>query len=79
MPFQWIQLARALVARPRYLFADEPTGNLDYTNSVNVADAIWEFLEASMGVVMATHDLELAKRCDRMITLRDGVPKRADG
>ena len=62
-------IARALVNRPRYLFADEPTGNLDTANSANVFELL-RGLDAT--VVVATHDRSLLRPEDRIITLKDG-------
>ena len=66
-------LCRALMNRPRILLADEPTGSLDETTAAMVFDLLMN-LARSEGVtlLMATHDLSLAKACDRMITMHDG-------
>ena len=70
---QRLALARALAARPRLLFADEPTGNLDSVNAAQVADLIFE-LSAAAGaaLVLVTHDRALARRADRLVTMSDG-------
>jgi ABC-type lipoprotein export system ATPase subunit len=71
---QRVALARALVNRPEILFADEPTASLDRRN----ADIIWDLMESlnreeGLTVVVATHNMELASRASRVISLRDGA------
>jgi putative ABC transport system ATP-binding protein len=67
-------LARAFINRPKILFADEPTGNLDAETGGNVIEIIFA-LNASAGtaLVLVTHDLELAKRAQRIIRLKGGM------
>ncbi len=70
---QRVAIARALANRPRVLLADEPTGNLD----VGTSDRVFaELLDAvrgqGMAALIATHNPELARRMDRVVTLRDG-------
>lgn len=70
---QRVAVGRALITQPRVLIADEPTGNLDR----KTGDAIFElFLNAvsseGVALVLTTHNLALAERCDRTITLTDG-------
>jgi putative ABC transport system ATP-binding protein len=70
---QRVALARAFVHRPRLLFADEPTGNLDGETSARVQDLLFELnREAGTALVVVTHDAELAARCERTIRLRSG-------
>ena len=59
---------------PRVLLADEPTGNLDPRTSEHVFVALTELVEASgLAVVVATHNLDIAARMHRRVTLRDGL------
>ena len=71
---QRVALARAVIAQPPVLLADEPTGNLDQSNGSQIMDLIFG-LKESLGVtlIMVTHDMGLARRCDRIISLRDGM------
>jgi len=63
-----------LIGRPPLLLADEPTGNLDQTTGNQIIDLLFTMAGAqNTTVVMVTHDVALAKRCDRIIRLRDGV------
>jgi lipoprotein-releasing system ATP-binding protein len=70
---QRVALARALVGRPRVIVADEPTGNLDSKTSEGVFE-LFGRLQAERGItfVIATHNMELARRADRLVRLVDG-------
>lgn len=66
-------VARALANRPFLLLADEPTGNLDSGNGSRVVDLFMQQVrEQGLGIVMATHNPEIAARCDRVVRMRDG-------
>ena len=70
---QRVAICRALINDPKIIFADEPTGNLDSENSNGIIDLLMELhREQNMTLVMATHNLEVAERADRIIRLLDG-------
>ena len=70
---QRVAIARAVANAPRILLADEPTGNLDPRTSDHVFSALTQLVRASgLAVVVATHNMEIAGRMDRRVTLRDG-------
>jgi putative ABC transport system ATP-binding protein len=70
---QRVALARALAPRPALILADEPTGNLDATTGAEVMELLFA-LKARSGatLLLITHDVALAKRCDRIVTMADG-------
>jgi putative ABC transport system ATP-binding protein len=71
---QRVALARAFINRPKILFADEPTGNLDSETGKLVIENLFALnAEAGTTLVLVTHDLELAKRAGRVIRLKGGV------
>ena len=71
---QRVAVARAFAHRPRLLFADEPTGNLDAANGANVIALLAELnRELGTTLVLVTHDPELASRARRVLRLRDGA------
>jgi putative ABC transport system ATP-binding protein len=70
---QRVALARAFINRPKILFCDEPTGNLDGDTSHAMVDLIFGLnREKGTTLVLVTHDPELARKCQRMIRLRSG-------
>jgi putative ABC transport system ATP-binding protein len=76
---QRVGLARAFAARPRLLFADEPTGNLDRETGRSVADLLFALNhESGTTLVIVTHDLELAGRASRIVHLDAGRVTRID-
>ena len=71
---QRVAVARAFANRPKLLFADEPTGNLDAVNGQNVVELLAELnRELGTTIVLVTHEPELAARADRTLRLRDGA------
>jgi lipoprotein-releasing system ATP-binding protein len=69
---QRVAIARALANQPAVLLADEPTGNLDKKNSELVAEIFHDISSRGQAIVMVTHDLALAQRARRMVTMEDG-------
>ncbi len=70
---QRVALARALAPRPPILFADEPTGNLDAATGEGIVALLFRRLaETGATLILITHDRDLADRCDRVVTMRDG-------
>lgn len=70
---QRVALARAFVIRPKILFADEPTGNLDSTTGDTIINLLFELnKENQTTLVLVTHDQRLAERCERTIELKAG-------
>jgi len=71
---QRVALARAFINRPRILFCDEPTGNLDGATAQAMTELIFGLNhERGTTLVLVTHDLELARRCSRILRLRGGA------
>jgi len=70
---QRVAIARAFACEAEVLFCDEPTGNLDSSNSELIANLIFDaFEQSSSALIIVTHDLALADRCDQKIELIDG-------
>jgi putative ABC transport system ATP-binding protein len=70
---QRVALARALAPRPSLIFADEPTGNLDGRTGAEIVEMLFRLQrERGSTLVLVTHDDALARRCDRIVRLRDG-------
>ncbi|QAY70525.1 ABC transporter ATP-binding protein [Xylanimonas protaetiae] len=71
---QRVVISRALINRPSVIFADEPTGNLDSNTGATVESILFD-LNRTQGItlVVVTHDEELAARCDRAVTIADGL------
>jgi ABC-type lipoprotein export system ATPase subunit len=69
---QRVCIARAMAAVPRFVLADEPTGQLDHATSELVVNVLWEARHSDTALVIATHDPMVAQRCDRVIGLVGG-------
>jgi putative ABC transport system ATP-binding protein len=69
---QRVAIARALVTRPSLILADEPTGNLDSKTTADIMKLFDELHEQGQTIIVVTHDLEIAQRCHRRVTLVDG-------
>ena len=71
---QRVAIVRALANDPKILLADEPTGNLDHTTAAGVMDTLIHIVRASgLAALIVTHNLELARRLDRIVALEDGT------
>ena len=76
---QRVAIARAVANAPRILLADEPTGNLDVHTADHVFAALTQLVRASgLATIIATHNMELAARMDRRVTLKDGLVVELD-
>ena len=70
---QRVAIARAIAPRPRLIFADEPTGNLDVATGHEIIELLFaRRAETGATLLVITHDPELASRCDRIVTMADG-------
>lgn len=70
---QRVAIARALAPGPKIVFADEPTGNLDAATGGSIIDVLFERKAAANStLVIITHDVSLAERCDRIVEMKDG-------
>jgi putative ABC transport system ATP-binding protein len=71
---QRVSIARILSKKPRLIFADEPTGNLDHATATEVMDLFMDYLiQHDAGLVLVTHDEALAARCDHIYRMVDGL------
>ena len=69
---QRVAIARALINNPAIIMADEPTGNLDSKSSEDIMDIFAQLNEQGKTIIVVTHELEIAMKTKRMITVRDG-------
>jgi putative ABC transport system ATP-binding protein len=70
---QRVAIARALMNDPEIILADEPTGNLDSTTGEQIFELLTNMHKQGKTIVMVTHDPDIAKRAERVITVKDGV------
>lgn len=77
---QRLAIARAIVSNPKILFADEPTGNLDSVTGALVEDLLFGFNKKNgVTLIIVTHDVDLARKCDIRIFVKDGVIDKIEG
>src|SRR5262245_40734379 len=74
---QRVAIARAMVAQPKVILADEPTGALDSQTALEVMDTLRQYSRAGGTLVVVTHEREIAALAERTIRLRDGQVERA--
>lgn len=72
---QRVSIARAIVNEPEVILADEPTGSLDSVNAENILKILLNINKTGKTVIIVTHDIDIAKRCSRIITIADGKIK----
>lgn len=70
---QRVAIARAMANKPRLILADEPTGNLDYQNGLDIMRLLKKMNEAGVSIVMVTHDEEFSRFAGRVLQMKDGV------
>ena len=75
---QRVAIARALATSPRFLLADEPTGNLDSEMAKGVLTLLEEINQQGTTIIMVTHDAQLAQRAKRTIQVKDGRVSELD-
>lgn len=76
---QRVAIARALINKPSLVLADEPTGNLDHKTALEIYSLMRELNnESNIAFLVVTHDLSLADKLDRQVTMRDGVLNEND-
>ena len=73
---QRLAIARAIVGSPQIIFADEPTGNLDSETGAKVEELLFNYnKQEGATLIIVTHDVDLAKKCDYQILIKDGMVK----
>ena len=69
---QRVAIARALINKPKVIIADEPTGNLDSKNSLNVFEILKKLSQEQVTIIVATHDKNLAQIANKIYEVKDG-------
>ena len=75
---QRVAIARAIVGRPKLLLADEPTGALDSASGAQVMDLFQQLHQSGSTIIMITHDAQVARQAQRIMTIRDGILSGGD-
>ena len=76
---QRVSIARVLTKQPKIIFADEPTGNLDMKSASDVVNILFEYVKKNQaGLILVTHDENLAFRCDKVFRLENGEFKKVE-
>ncbi|ATH07588.1 ABC transporter ATP-binding protein [Halobacteriovorax marinus] len=76
---QRVAIARAMSNRPKLILADEPSGSLDEETGVSIMNLLFDLVEKEdMGLILVTHEMQLAKRCKRTLVLSQGVLKEGN-
>ena len=71
---QRVAIARSMAVKPKMILADEPTGNLDSENSDMISNLLFQYADKNQSsLVLVTHDLKFAEKCDRIIKIEDGM------
>ena len=76
---QRVAIARSLISETKIILADEPTGNLDYKNSIEVFSYFLKLKQKNKIIIIATHNRELANKADYTLSLSNGIIKRKNG
>ncbi len=77
---QRLAIARAIVSKPKILFADEPTGNLDSTTGATIERLLFNYNKQNgTTLIVVTHDVDLARKCDMQVFIKDGEITRVLG
>lgn len=77
---QRLAIARAIVNSPKVILADEPTGNLDSTTGDRVIDLLFNLnLKQGATLIIVTHDLDISRRCDIQVSIKDGRVEKVSG